>query len=165
MDWLSILGITLAVLLIAGGFIGSVIPAIPATPIIFIGMLIYGAVDKFEHLTGSTLLALLLIMAVAWIFEQVAGAYGAKRFGSSGWGIAGAFVGSIVAIFMGGLLGPFGFVIFPFFFAAIFEFVAGSTVKNSMRAGLGSALGVLGGIMMQVLAAGIMLFIFLRVVL
>jgi uncharacterized protein YqgC (DUF456 family) len=100
-------------------------------------------------------------MFIAWVLQQLAGAYGAKKMGSSKWGIIGAIIGSFLGIFSVGVMGPFGFVIFPFLLAALFELIAGRTWQKSVKAGIGSVLGVFGGLFMQVIAALVMVVIFL----
>jgi uncharacterized protein YqgC (DUF456 family) len=165
-DWTVILqyaGQALAVILIVGGLIGTLFPVLPGTPIIFVGTLLWGWATGFVAVDARTLIALGLVAVLSWVLGQVAGTVGSKTFGSSKWGIIGAIVGSIVALFAGGLLGPFGFVIFPFLGAFLFELLAGrKTWQKSLKSGLGSAIGVLGGIVMQFAFGVVMVIIFAR---
>lgn len=157
-----IVGLVFSILFIIAGFVGAILPILPATPLIFVGALIYGFVTDFNEITASFLVALAIITILAQTMDFLAGAYGAKKFGSSRWGIVGAIVGAILGIFIGG---PIGLAIFPFVFAFLFELIAGAGTKKSLKSALGSLVGVLGGIVMQVIFAIVMVGIILIAVL
>jgi uncharacterized protein YqgC (DUF456 family) len=71
----------------------------------------------------------------------VAGAVGAKAFGSSWWGLLGAFLGMIVGFFMGlpGLI--FG----PIVGAIILEYFKEPDFKRAGKVGLGTLVGFILG--------------------
>jgi uncharacterized protein YqgC (DUF456 family) len=146
-DWTFWVGLVAAIVLVVGGLIGSLIPILPGTPLIFVGALIYGWITDFKEINATVLIGLGVIAVVSTVLGYLASAFGSKKFGSSKWGIAGATIGSIVGIFAGG---PIGLAIFPFLFAFLFELLAaGKSVRKSLRTALGSLIGVLGGIVMQ----------------
>ena len=146
-DWTYWIGTGVAILLIVTGLLGTLLPILPGTPVIFVGALVYGWITDFREITVYVLVALGIMALIAQLLDSLASSIGAKKFGSSRWGIAGAIVGSIVGIFIGG---PIGLAVFPFLFAFLFELLAaGRTAKQSLRTAFGSLLGVLGGIVMQ----------------
>jgi len=146
-DWGYWIGTVLSILLIIAGLIGSLVPILPGNPLIAAGALIYAFVTNFTEITWTVLISLIVVAIVSQVLGYLASSYGAKKFGSSGWGVAGAIIGSIVGIFVGG---PIGLAIFPFVFAFLLEFIAArSNAKKSLRVAFGSLLGVLGGIVMQ----------------
>jgi uncharacterized protein YqgC (DUF456 family) len=66
-----------AVLMIAG-LIGSVIPFLPGTPLIFLGTLVYALATDFHPISAGRLLFLAGLAALAHVLEYVAGAVGAR---------------------------------------------------------------------------------------
>ncbi|HTD65844.1 MAG TPA: DUF456 domain-containing protein [Candidatus Limnocylindria bacterium] len=137
----QIIGLALALFVMCIGCLGSILPAVPSTPLVLIAAighkLYFGA-------TGSgwiTLTLLLLITALALVMDYLASLYGAKRFGATKKGMAGAIIGGIVGLFFnlpGILLGPF-------IGATTFEMAGGREWKPAMKAGIGATLGLFAG--------------------
>lgn len=162
-DWTYWVGTGVALLLIVAGLLGTLLPILPGTPMIFLGALTYGWVTDFQEITARVLISLAVIAVVAQLLDSLAASIGAKKFGSSRWGVAGAIIGSFIGIFVGG---PIGLAIFPFLFAFLFELLAaGKTAKQSLRTAFGSLLGVLGGIVMQLMFGLVMILAILIAVL
>ena len=137
----QILGLALALLVMGIGCLGSVLPGVPSTPLVLIvaiGHKLYFQ-DAGAGWIALTLLA--LVTAVSLVMDYLASIYGAKRFGATRKGMAGAIVGGIVGLFFnlpGILLGPF-------VGAAVFELIGGREFKPAMKAGLGATLGLFAG--------------------
>lgn len=164
MPWLLYIGEAIGGAIVIVGLISTFIPVLPGTIIIFAGSLIWGWSSGFVHVDGRTILALGILAAASFLLGQLAGTVGAKVFKSSRWGVIGAAVGSILAIFGTAIMGPFSFVVFPLLFAFVFELIAGSSVKKSLKSGLGSAIGVLGGVVMQFIFGVVMVVILVRAI-
>src|SRR5215208_2439860 len=96
-----ILWITLIVMLV--GLAGSVLPGLPGVPLIFISALVYAIVTDFAVVSGLTIVLLGVFAAIALVLDFVATAYGARRFGASGWGTVGGAIGGIVGALVGAL--------------------------------------------------------------
>ena len=96
-----ILWITLAVMLV--GLVGSVLPALPGVPLIFIAALVYAYWTGFEVVGGGVLGLLGLFAALALVADFVATSYGARRFGASNWGTAGGAIGGLLGALIGAL--------------------------------------------------------------
>jgi uncharacterized protein len=96
-----LLWVTLIVMLV--GLVGSVLPGLPGVPLIFLSALVYAMVTDFELVGVAVIVLLGLFAAVALVLDFVATAYGARRFGASGWGTAGGALGGIVGALAGAL--------------------------------------------------------------
>ena len=96
-----ILWITLVVMLV--GLLGSVLPALPGVPLIFVAALVYAYVTGFEVVGGDVLALLGLFAALAFVADFVATSYGARRFGASNWGTAGGAIGGLLGALVGAL--------------------------------------------------------------
>lgn len=96
-----ILWITLVVMLV--GLAGSVLPALPGVPLIFISALVYAYLTGFEYVGAVVLIFLGLFAAMAFVADFVATSYGARRFGASNWGTAGGAIGGLVGALIGAL--------------------------------------------------------------
>jgi uncharacterized protein YqgC (DUF456 family) len=158
----QMIGVIAALLFVVIGLLGTLLPFLPGTPMIFAGALLYGLSTGFGNVNARTLIALGVMAALSSILQYLASSYGAKKLGSTNWGVFGAFLGMILAVIIPTPLGLFNLVVFPFVFAFIFELVATSSVKKSLKAGLGGMIGVFGGIFMQLmigLAMTVILFI------
>lgn len=152
----QIIGLAIALLIMAIGCLGSVLPALPSTPLVLIGAIAHKIYFKSESAGWFVLTLLVLITAVAQIMDYLATVYGAKRFGATRKGMFGAVVGGIVGLFFnlpGILLGPF-------IGAVIFELLGGREWKPSMRAGIGATLGLFAGAVGKLLCCLAMIILF-----
>jgi uncharacterized protein YqgC (DUF456 family) len=150
--------IIIAYLLMFVGLLGTVIPLLPGTPLILIGAIVYAIATDFAVIDGWILAILALICMVAELFEYVAGAIGAKKYGASKAGVYGAIIGGLVGIF---ILGPIGILIGPMAGAVAAELFAGTSGTNAIRAGIGAIIGAVGGIVFKFIAGVVMIVIIL----
>jgi uncharacterized protein len=137
----QIIGLALAVLVMGVGCIGSVLPALPSTPLVLIAAIAHKIYFQSASAGWFVLTLLVLITAVALVMDYLATLYGAKRFGATKKGMVGAIVGGIVGLFFNlpGIL--FG----PFIGAVLFEMIGGRKWKPALKAGLGATLGLFAG--------------------
>ena len=146
------------IVLFAVGLIGAVLPIIPGTTIILGAAVIHRMMlgpEKSIGWRGITVLVLLTLATYALDF--LSGYFGAKYFGATRWATFGAIVGALIGIFFG-LIGLF---VGPVIGAIAGEFVAGKRMIDAGRAGWGSLLGNLGGMIGKLVIALIMITIFL----
>jgi uncharacterized protein YqgC (DUF456 family) len=143
---------------IALGVLGSVIPLLPGPPLILLAAFVYALATHFEKVTGMILGILGLLTLLSLTLDQVAGSFGAKRFGGTRWGMLGAFVGGVTGFLWGGII---GIVIGPFVGAAVLEWVRGKDLKASSRIGLGTLVGFLGGAVGKLVISLIMTGLFI----
>lgn len=148
---------TLAVLLVATGIVGIVLPALPGTVLIFLGLLCAAWADHFQRV-GPWMLALIgLIGAASYGIDFVAAALGAKHLGASTRAMIGAALGTLLGLF----LGLPGIIVGPFIGAVIGELTINRDWKQAGRAGLAAWIGFAIGIAIKVGFAFLMIALFL----
>jgi len=150
--------IAIVTILMAAGLVGSVLPMLPGTPLIFLGALIYAWYTNFTVVTWGILIVLLVLMLLSQLLEYLASMMGAKKFGASRWGVTGAFFGGIIGLFLGGV---FGVIIGPFIGALVLELFHGRTVSTSIKIGFGTVVGFVGGAIGKFIIALTMIGVFL----
>lgn len=128
---------TLTVLLLLAGLVGSVVPMLPGTTLIFGGVLLH----KFL-LPASVSTAAVVWIGAFWLLSIAADfactLLGARLFGGSKWGMTGAGGGALVGMF---------FSLPALLLATILGAVAAEkligqrTDRDALKSGLGAALG------------------------
>jgi uncharacterized protein YqgC (DUF456 family) len=147
-----------AIVLFAVGLIGTVVPILPGTTIILAGAVIHRMMLGPEKSIGWTTLGLLVLLTLATYALDFLGSYfGAKYFGATRWGTIGAIIGALVGLFFG-IIGLF---VGPVVGAITGEFIAGKRAIDAGKAGWGSLLGNLGGMIGKLVIALGMITIFL----
>jgi uncharacterized protein len=140
MTWLPLL---LFVILWLAALVATFMPVIPATLIIWLAALLYAVLTGFQPLTWGYLIALAALAGVAFLIDNIAAAWGARKFGGSSAAAWGALVGGLVGLF----LGPLGFLVGPILGAILAEMlISKQEPLEAMRSGVGTLLGMLGGI-------------------
>lgn len=137
MDW-TILWWLLAGLIVIAGLAGTIIPALPGVPLVFLGLFLGAWIDDFAVVGWATIGVLAVLAVIAWVVDFVAGAAGARYLGASSRAFWGATIGAIAGIFFGFA----GMLIGPFLGAVIGELSGGTNMLNSGRAGVGAWLGM-----------------------
>lgn len=148
---------TLAVILIAIGFAGILLPALPGTVLIFSGLLLGAWADGFSRVGTPTLVIIGVIAAASYGVEFVAVALGTKRLGASPRAMAGAALGTILGLFFG----LPGVIIGPFAGAVLGELSTHRDLKRAGQAGVAAWIGFAIGTAIKVSLAFLMLGIFL----
>ncbi|HHS13922.1 MAG TPA: DUF456 domain-containing protein [bacterium] len=157
---LEIIGIVLfGIALLTGVFI---IPFGVAGTFIIVGAsFIYGLLTGFEVITLPFVGLLLGLAVLMEILEGILGAFMARRFGGSRWGMAGAIIGGflgaiagtpvvpVLGTLLGGFLGAFAG-------AMILEYLHVRDAQIAFRVGLGAFFGAVGGKTTKILLAIVM---------
>lgn len=144
--WIAFI-VSVIVMLI--GVVGTVVPVLPGLPLVWLTMLVFGIIGKFERMDGTFLGIALFIVIVAEIADYATRAWGARRYGA---GKAGAW-GAIIGAFGGLFFLPVGLVLGPFLGALVAELLAGRTSDESIRAGWGGLIGTVGSIVIKITVA------------
>jgi|SRR5215216_4842104 len=131
----------LAVVLVVAGVLGTVLPALPGTPLVFLGLLVAAWAEGFQKVGWFTLAILAILTLCSLAVDFMASSYGAKRMGASWLAMAGAAVGTLVGLFFGlpGLI--FG----PFVGAVLGEYLTRRDWEQARKAGLGAWIGFILG--------------------
>ena len=147
----------LAALLIALGLAGLVLPVLPGAPLLLAGLVVAAWAEGFEKVGWGTLAALGVLGFLGTFIDFAAGAFGAKRFGASKAGMAGAVAGALLGLFFG----LPGVLLGPFVGAVAGELLARRGAQEAGRAGVGAALGLALGAAAKLALAFTMLGVFL----
>ena len=148
----------IVILLMAAGLIGTVLPVFPGTTIILFAAVLHRIMlGPAKSIGWSAIAALVLLTLISYALDFAGGYWGARKFGASRWGMLGASVGAIIGIFFG-IVGLF---VGPVIGAIAGEFVAGKKMIAAGKAGWGSLLGTLGGMVGKLLIALAMIIVFL----
>ena len=156
MDW-TILWWVLAGLIVIAGLAGTVVPALPGVPLVFLGLFVGAWIGDFETIGWVTVGILALLAVVAWVVDFVAGAVGARYLGASSRAFWGATIGAVVGIFFGIV----GMLLGPFVGAVLGEFSGGSDMVQSGRAGFGAWVGMVLATAVKLAIAFLMIGIFI----
>jgi len=146
----------LAAVLIALGFAGLILPAIPGIPLVFAGLVLLAWAEGFAYVGWVTLTLLGALALLSYGVDFLAAAFGAKKFGASPRAMAGAALGALVGLFFG----LPGILLGPFVGAVIGEFSGQASVRTSMKAGVGATLGLLFGALLKIALAFTMMGVF-----
>jgi hypothetical protein len=137
MDW-TILWWLLAVLVVVAGLAGTIVPALPGIPLVFLGLFLMAWIDDFNVMGWKTITVLGVLALIGWLVDLVAGALGARYLGASMRSFWGATLGAIVGMFFG----LPGIILGPFIGAVLGEISGGRGVLHSSRAGVGAWIGM-----------------------
>ena len=159
---MSTTGLIIALLLFLIGLAGTIIPGLPGAPLIWIGMLIYGYLEGFVHLTWTFYLFQGLAVAVICLLDYLASVWGVKRFGGSRFAVWGSIIGSILGLI---ILGPLGIILGPFLGAIVGELLSHKSIEQAVRAGWGTVIGFLGGLLLKLAVEAAMIAWFFLTVL
>lgn len=141
MTTLEVVWFCLALLLMTVGLAGSVLPALPGMPLIFVVAVLHRLLVGASGAQTWVLVTLGVLGLLALAADYAAGVLGAKALGATRWGMLGAVLGGLVGLFFV----PVGVILGPFLGAFALEFIAGQELRESAKAGAGAALGLLVG--------------------
>ena len=138
------------------GMLGAFLP-LPGLLFMFIISLIFGFVDKFQHLQPWELGVLAGIAIISMINDYLSGMLGAKYGGAAQksmlFGIIGMILGLIIFPPFGGLIGVFVGIL-------IAEIIRGNSQEKAVRAATGGLVGSIVGMVITLILAIIFLFAF-----
>ncbi len=149
--------------LMAAGLLGSVVPGLPGPPLVFIGAFFFALTTGFIPVGWPVLMGLGILAALSQVFDYLAAAWGARRFGGGAAGVWGSILGGVAGLLIFSL--P-GMLIGVFAGAVALETLFGKKKPlAALRVGGGSLIGFLGGTLMKVVFSAVMIGIFLYAVL
>jgi uncharacterized protein YqgC (DUF456 family) len=151
----------IAIVLMAVGLIGTVLPLVPGAVLILVAAILHQLnIGSGKSLGWWNIAGLVGLTLLSYALEFGSGYFGAKRFGATKWGTFGALIGTIVGLFY-----PFpGLLVGPLLGAIAGELIAGKRLVSAGRAGWGTVLGNLAGIIAKLVIALAMVCWFLLTV-
>ena len=149
----------LAVLLLAGGLIFSVLPPIPGPALAYLAMIVTHYASEETQFTTFWLIffgiSTVLILVIDFILPVAA----TKKFGGTKAGIWGGVIGTILGVV---LPIPFGIILGPLLGAIIGDLVGGNHIRQAAKSGFGSFVGFLLATGMKVVFScviGVLIFV------
>ncbi len=152
MDW----QIIVAILLIAIGIAGTVLPMLPGIPLVFAGLLLVAWHGGFDQVGVFTMVMIGAIAIMAWAVDFFASIITAKKAGSSKYALWGAAVGGLVGI-MGGIA---GLIIGPAIGAIIGELITHKDATKAATVGIAAGLGFVLALAIKIVLVLTMLAMF-----
>ncbi|MGH1361293.1 MAG: DUF456 domain-containing protein [Burkholderiaceae bacterium] len=147
----------LVVVLFVGGIVGTVMPALPGTLLVFLGVLLGAWIDDFARVSTTTVFIAAGLCLLAQALDYVAAMLGAKRAGASKEAVIGALIGTVA-----GILGGFvGLLFFPLIGAAVGEYIAISDLRRAGNVGIATWLGMIVGAVLKLALAFITIGLFI----
>lgn len=154
---INLLYYILASVLIVIGIAGTVLPALPGVPLVFVGMLLAAWTGDFQQVGWMPLVALGVLTVLSLLVDFAATAMGAKRVGASRLALIGAMIGT----FAGLMFGFVGIFVGPFVGALVGELIDTRHMGKATRVGLGTWIGIVVGTVLKLGLAFAMLGLFL----
>ena len=146
----------LAIVLVLVGIAGTVVPALPGAPLVFVGLLLAAWADGFQKVGWLPLSILAILTVLTWVVDLLATVLGAKRLKASTLAIIGAAVGSLVGLFFGFV----GLLVGPFVGALLGEYLSTRDLRQAGKVGLGTWLGMVLGAAAKLALVFTMLLVF-----
>lgn len=143
---MEILLYVLGVAALVVGLAGVVLPAVPGSALLVVGVVLVAWAEGFTRVSGWTVAACVLVGIAIWVTDFLAGVLGAKAFGASHWAVVGAGLGLLVGLF----LGLPGIILGPAVGAIVLEYARDPNFERAMKAGFGAFLGFVLGTAVKV---------------
>ncbi|WP_257345961.1 DUF456 domain-containing protein [Pseudalkalibacillus decolorationis] len=143
-------------------FIGLIYPVLPASLFLVGGFLVYGWLESFEDLTILFWIIQGILVLLLYATDYASNYFGVSKRGGSKYAIWGSTIGLIVGPFVIPII---GILIGPFIGAVLGEAIhQKGNLKQSIRVGIGSLLGFIGGTAVKfIIQVGMIIYFFIQV--
>lgn len=135
---LSNLALLLAVLLFAVGFVGSFLPIVPGSLIVWLGIVTHKLLVPDDSVSWSFFWIATAIAILAQLLDSLCTYWGARRFGATWQGAVGGLIGGVLGAIFFNL--P-GLVIGPILGVVVVELLRSRNLRTAGRAGVGTVVG------------------------
>ena len=132
------------------GILMVFVPMLPALFYMFVMAIIFSIINGFAIITPWQLLILGGILLLGFINDMFSGILGAKWSGASRKSMVYGFIGLIVGVI---ILPPFGGIAGLFAGVLIAELILGKTKEIAFKAATGSLIGVITGMIINLILA------------
>ncbi|NBB79414.1 MAG: DUF456 family protein [Verrucomicrobia bacterium] len=151
MTGIELIALTLTCMLFLIGLVTSLLPIIPGSVIVWIGVMIHRLwMAPDDSVSWKIVILCGMLTLIGLMGDFVLGMWGARKFGASWKGAVGALAGAFIGFFLPPPL--FWLIVGPILGAILGELAAGRTFRDGGRAGIGT---VIGGIVAFALKFGI----------
>lgn len=145
--WTAISIIACSVLMVVGT-LGVVLPVLPGIPLAWLGLFIYALATGFEKISVTLVIIFFVLMVLSLLFDFLAPLLGAKKYRASKLGVFGAFLGTVIGIFV---LGFWGIIFGPLIGAFLGELLVGRRPKQAFGSAVGAFVGLVAGSLVKLI--------------
>lgn len=154
---MDLLLIIIAGLFLLTGFLGSVLPILPGIPLSYLSLILLHLTSTVQF-SSRFLIVLGIVVIIVQLLDFIIPVWGTKKTGGSKAGVRGSLIG----LFAGFFMGPWGIITGPFVGALLGELLVGKTSQKAIKAALGTFLGLLTGTILKLVLAGIMIYYYVE---
>ncbi len=151
--------IILGVICLIIGIVGCIVPGLAGPPFSFLALILLSIAKRWEPFSPVFLIAMAAVTIIVTALDYIVPAAGAKKYGASKFGFWGAVIGMIIGIIY---IPPLGMIIGAFIGAFVGELLIGKQSSAALKAGWGVFVGVMIGILLKLIASGVMTFYFIK---
>jgi len=156
---LETIAIVIGSIFVLVGIAGCVLPILPGPVLIFLGLLVLALLkDFFPPLTPTLMIVMAILTVIVTIGDYMIPLWGAKKYGTSKWGIWGSVAGMAIGL----LFSPFGMLIGAVIGAVAVEWLVQKEKGKAFKAGWGVIVGSLLGAVLKLGVSGMMVYYFIR---
>ena len=148
--------ISIGIILIIIGIIGSIVPILPGPPLAFGGLLLVHFISR-QPFTIGFLVIMGSLAIISAIIDNVLPVYATKKFNGSKKGVWGSAIGLVAGLFF---FPPLGILIGPMVGAFIGEIIDGKSADKAVRPAFGSLIGFLSSILLRFALSIVMAYYF-----
>ena len=157
MESMELLGWLIVVSMLVIGMLGAIYPLLPGVLAVYAAFFVYGLFFGWSSFGIWFWTIQTFIVVIVFIADYAASALGVKKFGGSRASIIGSTIGIIIGPFVIPVL---GLVLGPFIGAVAGERIMGQTWELSVKAGIGSVVGLFTSIIAKIILQLIMIVVF-----
>ncbi len=139
------------------GIIGCIFPTIPGPPLSYAALILLQFAKEEPVFSKSFLVKFAVLTIIVSLGDYFLPLLGAKKYGTSKYGIWGAIIGMIAGIIF---FPPFGMILGIFVGAIIGELIAGKKNSRALKAGLATFIGSMTAIFIKLSLSVVMAFYF-----
>lgn len=133
--------LTVCLILVVAGLVGSVVPGLPGTPLYLVAMLIARFCGDVE-MSNLELFVIFILVAATFAVDFFLPMWTTRKFGGTKAGVYGSIVGLLVGLFLPVPLPPGTATIICMFLGAVIgEYIAGQSNDVAVKSGMGNLIG------------------------
>ena len=155
---MDILLIILGIVFLIIGIIGCVLPILPGPPLSWLALLLLHFTTQHQF-SNRFLIIWAIIAVLVTIVDNIIPILGTKKYGGSKKAVWGSMIGLTIGLFV---FPPIGLIIGAFAGAVIGELIDGKETSHALKSGFGAFIGFLGGILLKLIAAGMITFYYFK---
>jgi len=156
---LETIAIVIGSIFVLVGIAGCVLPILPGPVLIFLGLLVLALLKDFSSpLTPTLMIVMAILTVIVTIGDYMIPLWGAKKYGTSKWGIWGSVAGMAIGL----LFSPFGMLLGAVIGAVAVEWLVQKERGKAFKAGWGVIVGSLLGAVLKLGVSGMMVYYFIR---